>query len=340
MTASFVPHHINGREKSVQKSHKNGNRRLVTRVAVIAGTAGAVLAFAAPMASAQDPVDNSVPGAAVCPATAESCVSVVVQSGTFDNNGFNLPIGKGDMIIAAEAGSGEGESTVLLPRDDGHNGVYSKPLTVPGGVLGIDLPFGNLFGLAAVTAEVEATAAPTLNGIITDMDLSIPVRMKINNAFLGDNCYLGSAAAPVNLRLAPDPSVVPTYTVLPSTALKVSPVGNEATGFALPAASGCGPFGVLSPTAMASTSMPVWVLTKMTVFPSTPDTRILWPYGRSSTTGPLTIPDTVTRRPSLPSPIALRGSRAGLIWVVVPITSTVVGRTTSRPSWSARTPVT
>lgn len=191
MTASFVPHHINGREKSVQKSHKNGNRRLGTRVAVIAGTAGAVLAFAAPMASAQDPVDNSIPGAAVCPATAESCVSVVVQSGTFDNNGFNLPIGKGDMIIAAEAGSGEGESTVLLPRDDGHHGVYSKPLTVPGGVLGIDLPFGNLFGLAAVTAEVEATAAPTLNGIITDMDLSIPVRMKINNAFLGDNCYLG-----------------------------------------------------------------------------------------------------------------------------------------------------
>lgn len=124
----------------MQKSHKNGNRRLGTRVAVIAGTAGAVLAFAAPMASAQDPVDNSVPGAAVCPATAESCVSVVVQSGTFDNNGFNLPIGKGDMIIAAEAGSGEGETTVLLPRDDGHNGVYSKPLTVPGGVLGIDLP--------------------------------------------------------------------------------------------------------------------------------------------------------------------------------------------------------
>ncbi len=47
----------------MQKSHKNGNRRLGTRVAVIAGTAGAVLAFAAPMASAQDPVDNSVPGA-------------------------------------------------------------------------------------------------------------------------------------------------------------------------------------------------------------------------------------------------------------------------------------
>ncbi len=267
----------------MQKSHKNGNRRLGTRVAVIAGTAGAVLAFAAPMASAQDPVDNSVPGAAVCPATAESCVSVVVQSGTFDNNGFNLPIGKGDMIIAAEAGSGEGETTVLLPRDDGHNGVYSKPLTVPGGVLGIDLPFGNLFGLAAVTAEVEATAAPTLNGIITDMDLSIPVRMKINNAFLGDNCYLGSAAAPVNLRLAPDPSVVPTYTVLPSTALKVSPVGNEATGFALPAASGCGPFGVLNPIVNWRAKVPATSGTSLSTISDATCTRAASPVAILST---------------------------------------------------------
>lgn len=151
------------------------------------------------------------------------------------------------MIIAAEAGSGEGDNTVLLPRDDGHHGVYSKPLTVPGGVLGVDLPFGNLFGLAAVTAEVQAVEAPILNGIITNMDLSIPVRMKINNAFLGDSCFLGSEAAPVNLRLSPVAGAVPDYEVLPSGGLKVSPVKNEATGFTLPAASGCGPFGVLNP---------------------------------------------------------------------------------------------
>lgn len=78
----------------MRNSHKYTSvRQFGVRAAVVAGTAGAVLAFAVPLASAQDPVGDSIPGAGVCPAAAESCVSVVVQSGTFDNNGFNLPIG-------------------------------------------------------------------------------------------------------------------------------------------------------------------------------------------------------------------------------------------------------
>ncbi|MDV6267613.1 MULTISPECIES: hypothetical protein [Rhodococcus] len=199
------------------------------------------------VASAQDPVAESIPGAAVCPATAESCVSVVVNSGTFKNNGFNLPIGDGDMIIAAEAGAGEGVSTVLLPRDDGHFGVYAKPMTVPGGVLGIDLPFNNLFGLAGVTAEVQAVGVPVFNDLITNMDISLPVRMKINNAFLGNNCYLGSETAPVNFHLTPTADSSPAFEVAPSGSLKVSPVKSATTDFAIPSASGCGPFGVLNP---------------------------------------------------------------------------------------------
>ncbi|TSD44765.1 hypothetical protein FFI94_000355 [Rhodococcus sp. KBS0724] len=231
----------------MHNSRKNSRaRRIGVRAAVIAGTAGTVLAMAAPMASA-DPVAESIPGAAVCPATAESCVSVVVNSGTFENNGFNLPIGDGDMIIAAEAGSGVGDETVLLPRDDGHFGVYAKPMTVPGGVLGIDLPFNNLFGLAAVTAEVQAVDVPVFNDLITNMDISLPVRMKINNAFLGNNCYLGSEAAPVNFHLTPTADSSPAFEVLPSGSLKVSPVKSATTDFAIPAASGCGPFGVLNP---------------------------------------------------------------------------------------------
>ncbi|WP_257013288.1 hypothetical protein [Rhodococcus sp. ACPA4] len=139
----------------------------------------------------------------------------MVNSGTFNNNGFNLPIGDGDMIIAAEAGAGEGVSTVLLPRDDGHFGVYAKPMTVPGGVLGIDLPFNNLFGLAGVTAEVQAVGVPVFNDLITNMDISLPVRMKINNAFLGNNCYLGSETAPVNFHLTPTADSSPAFEVAP-----------------------------------------------------------------------------------------------------------------------------
>lgn len=233
----------------MQNSRKNTRARsLGVRAAVIAGTAGVVLAMAAPMASAQDAEATGVPGAAVCEVGMEGCVSVVVNSGTFNNNGFNLPIGDGDMIIAGEIlDAADGQSTILIPRADGHNGLYAKPLTVPGGVLGIDLPFNNLFGLAAVTAQVQAVDTPTFNGLFTDFDFNLPVRMKINNAFLGDNCFLGSEAAPVNFHLAPANVEFPSYEVLPDGGIKVSPIHNKATDFAIPAASGCGPFGVLNP---------------------------------------------------------------------------------------------
>ena len=108
---------------------------------------------------------------------------------------LTLPIADGDMIIAGNLGEVD-----FVPRDDGSHGVYSKPLTVPGGVLGIDLPFDNLFGLAGVTSTVEAVDVPVFNGIITDFDVTLPVRLKIDNPFLGDNCYIGSAATPIPRR--------------------------------------------------------------------------------------------------------------------------------------------
>ncbi|MCJ0905490.1 hypothetical protein [Rhodococcus sp. ARC_M6] len=231
-------------------------RRFGVRAVVVAGTAGAVLAMAAPMASAQD-APMQIPGATICDEyrsstgdPAQACLAVDVQSGTFDNNGFNLPIKAGDMVIASVLTEDGDGNPVLLPRDDGHNGVYAKPMTVPGGVLGIDLPFNNLFGLAAVTAEVQAVEAPSFNGIVTEFDISLPVRMKINNAFLGDNCYLGSETAPVEFRLLKTNTDEDAPTYEPTSdgmGVKVGGVKSAATGFAIPAASGCGPFGVLNP---------------------------------------------------------------------------------------------
>lgn len=87
----------------------------------------------------------------------------------------------------------------------------------------------------------------------------------------------------MNLRLAPDPSVVPTYTVLPSTALKVSPVGNEATGFALPAASGCGPFGVLNPIVNWRAKVPATSGTSLSTISDATCTRAASPVAILST---------------------------------------------------------
>ncbi|MFC9515700.1 hypothetical protein ACFTSD_08250 [Nocardiaceae bacterium NPDC056970] len=222
-------------------------RRGATRVAVVGGAIGASMALLAPLATAA-PATVPVPGGAVCdPNLTQACLSVAVHSGTFSNNGFTLPISDGDMIIAGNLGEVD-----FVPRDDGHNGVYSKPLTVPGGVLGVDLPFGNLFGLAAVTSTVEAVDVPVFNGIITDFDVTLPVRLKIDNPFLGDDCYIGTADNPVvfeldNTNTLDDLPTTDTTTPYPVGTAALDGVKNAATNFELPGATGCGPFGILNP---------------------------------------------------------------------------------------------
>jgi hypothetical protein len=222
-------------------------RRVAVRAAVLGGAVGASMALIAPLAAAA-PTTVPVPGGAVCdPTLTEACLSVVVRSGTFANNGFNLPIANGDMIIAGNLGDVD-----FIPRDDGSNGVYSKPLTVPGGVLGMDLPFNNLFGLAGVTSTVEAVDTPVFNGIITDFDMTLPVRLKIDNPFLGDNCYIGTADNPVVFELnksnpMDDLPTTDLETPYPVGTAAIDNIQNTAADFALPGATGCGPFGVLNP---------------------------------------------------------------------------------------------
>ncbi|QBJ96559.1 hypothetical protein ERC79_11740 [Rhodococcus sp. ABRD24] len=233
---------MNTQTKSLRRSRP-------ARAALVGSAVAASMALVAPTAAAApDPVTVPVPGGAVCdPVLTEACLSVVVRSGTFANNGFTLPIGDGDMIIAGNLGDVD-----FIPRDDGSNGVYSKPLTVPGGVLGVDLPFNNLFGLAAVTSTVEAVDVPMFNGIITDYDITLPVRLKIDNPFLGGNCYIGSEDNPVVFELdksnpMDDLPTTDITTPYPAGTAAIDNVQNTATDFALPGASGCGPFGVLNP---------------------------------------------------------------------------------------------
>ncbi|MFF1555585.1 hypothetical protein ACFVX3_31665 [Rhodococcus erythropolis] len=221
-----------------------------SRLGAIGIAASAVTLISVPAASAST-LDN-IPGAEYCDATLTgTCVNVDVLSGMFNNNGFQLPLRQGDMVLSLGLSD---EGSYVSDAKNGW-GVHAKPVTVPGGVLGVDLPFNNLFGLAAVTAEVEGVGAPVMHDQIFDFNIDFPVRMKINNPFLGGNCYIGSAANPVTFELRgvnPGTDDPPVYEVLgepdyPADTLKISNVQAAATDFALPGASGCGPFGVLNP---------------------------------------------------------------------------------------------
>jgi hypothetical protein len=86
---------------------------------------------------------------------------------------------------------------------------------VPGGLLGIEAPkswpqfLQDLFnetinnGLSGVNATVELAAPATSIGLNTGnlvsetgVALSLPVKIKLDNAFLGSNCHIGSNSSP------------------------------------------------------------------------------------------------------------------------------------------------
>lgn len=149
------------------------------------------------------------------------------------------------------------------------------PQVVPGGLLGtVDpdlLPMGlreidDEFidnGITDVTATIELAAPASSIGIdVQDLvegegaALSLPVRVKLSNAFLGESCYIGSDAHPISLPLTTGKTNPPKpnepikgkvgkakfkdeYNL---TTIRVSSLVNNS--FAEPEAKGCG--GILS----------------------------------------------------------------------------------------------
>ncbi|HET8814528.1 MAG TPA: hypothetical protein VFM51_06195 [Solirubrobacterales bacterium] len=106
----------------------------------------------------------------------------------------------------------------LFAAEDG-NTLPPTPQPVPGGLLGVTAPkwwpqfLQDLFnetinnGFTGVTATVELAApassvklnAANLLGA-TGTALTLPIKVKLGNPFLGNNCYIGSNSNPINLK--------------------------------------------------------------------------------------------------------------------------------------------
>lgn len=108
-----------------------------------------------------------------------------------------------------------GVGTSFVGAENGDT-LSKTPQTVPGGLLGIVAPkwwpqfLQDLFnesineGFTGVTATVELAAPASsikisLANLIfkTGTALSLPVKIKLTNSFLGNNCYIGSNSSPV-----------------------------------------------------------------------------------------------------------------------------------------------
>jgi hypothetical protein len=129
------------------------------------------------------------------------------------------------------------------------------PLTIPGGLVGIEL--GGITEVTA-TAELAAPVLLSLDNLGTDKPaLSMPLKVKLSNPALGESCYIGSSSEPVTLNLTsgttnPPPPNKPitgsvgTFTLKDHSRIIIDSGSRLVdNAFAAPGVNGCGPVPLL-----------------------------------------------------------------------------------------------
>ena len=192
-------------------------RVLVVGMAVVASLA---LASSA-MATEHHPKGNFAPFAQ-CPLSnkaVELCTVADTTSGEFVVGKKTVPITK---AITLQGGLHENEKGELEFYAAENGVTLSKTEeTVPGGLLGIKAPtwwpliLQELFneyvinkgftGVTEITELAKSASSIKLNttNLIFEegVALQLPVKVKLNNVFLGNECYVGSASNPITLNL-------------------------------------------------------------------------------------------------------------------------------------------
>jgi hypothetical protein len=216
------------------------------------------------------------------------CTVATTTSGEFTIGKRNVPIVKtitlqGGLNLASET------EEELVAAEDG-NTLSKTPQPVPGGLLNIVAPeflpkwlqeiFNNFIneGFTGVTETTEL-AKPASNvrlfpiNLLTEsgVALKLPVKVKLNNVFLGGECYIGSSSSPVSLNLttgetSPPAPNKPIHGARGEIALEeggnllvLSGGSLVDNAFSAPGAHGCGGFlleGLIDPAINAELGLP------------------------------------------------------------------------------------
>src|SRR5262249_1105958 len=130
-----------------------------------------------------------------CPlevAGVEACVHSVITGGQFHLGSKTVTI---ENPLVLQGGLAQGFE--LIPAKDGET-LSKSPQVVPGGLTG----FG-IGGLNEVTATAELAGTVLTNSTALfgqeGTAVTLPLRVKLDNAVLGNSCFVGSSAEPVTL---------------------------------------------------------------------------------------------------------------------------------------------
>src|ERR1044071_9594200 len=244
--------------------------RMSLKPLVAAVVMAGALGLSASSASAAAPTGDFV-NFKYCPYThsaVESCRYSKSTSGSFKLGNANVPITAATPIVFQGGFTVDPNSfvTTFYPAV-GADSLVKQPIKVPGGLLGlVDTGgFGGaliaLFNAAVASVnDVYATAelaGPAkfdyINFVVGQgTTLELPLRIKLENPFLGSNCFIGSSGSPVRLKL----TIGTTAPPLPNTpisgdigTLSQNPGGTVTTSngaklvdnaFSVSAATNCG----------------------------------------------------------------------------------------------------
>jgi hypothetical protein len=250
-----------------------GVRRCTLAVAMALIAPSVVLGSAPPaLAVEHHPKGNYAPFAD-CPlsdSAARLCLFGEMTSGGFTIGKKSVAL---DHAILVHGGTSENEETgelTFIAAEDGDT-LSKAALGVPGGLLGIVAPgylprslrelLEQLVGKGSAGVTLTAELARPASAIKLSFEnllfeegvaLQLPVKIRLSNPFLGNNCYLGSSSAPIYLNMTTG-STTPSPPNRPMTGssgqLSILEGGSMVilTGtllvddtFAAPTATGCG----------------------------------------------------------------------------------------------------
>jgi hypothetical protein len=252
------------------------------RPLLAAALTAAAFAAASPPAQA-DPTGDFAPFK-YCPYTnveVQSCLHSLTTTGSFTLGNSTVPVSAPITLQGGFTLSDDALTTTFFPAV-GADTLSKTKLSVPGGLVGIvstDPLTGPLLDIFYAIVEsangVKATAelvGPVgfnyLNFVVgTGTVVTLPLRIHLENPFLGPNCYIGSASNPVTLELTagttdpPPPNqpisgTVGAITTNPdATVVTAEGVRLVDNAFAVPAATGCGSTFIDQPLVTAAVNL-------------------------------------------------------------------------------------
>jgi hypothetical protein len=175
------------------QSRRSARRRAVVGIPALAVAIFALL-FAAPAFAGLKHDFSVFYDCPINDPNAAACLVSTTNSGEFVIGSKTVPINK---TVTLQGATSE-TSNQLIPAVDG-NTLSKTPLTLPGGLVGIEL--GGTTEVTA-TAELAGPVVLELQNLGTNSPaIHLPVKVKLDNPALGTSCYIGSNSEQVALAL-------------------------------------------------------------------------------------------------------------------------------------------